>query len=33
MMARMESSKSDWIVLASYENLPGCPAPMAIVRA
>jgi hypothetical protein len=32
-MGAVNPSDPDWITVASYENLPGCPQPMAAVRA
>jgi hypothetical protein len=32
-MMPMSLASSDWVVIAVYENLPGCLQPMAAVRA
>ncbi|GAB7184858.1 hypothetical protein ATKI12_4689 [Kitasatospora sp. Ki12] len=29
----MSEPDTDWITVAAYENLPGCPTPWAAVRA
>lgn len=33
MMDTMPDRTTDWVVIATYENLPGCPPPWAAVRA
>jgi hypothetical protein len=32
-MVAMNAPSPEWVTIASYENLPGCPQPMVAVRA
>ena len=32
-MDAMETPYTDWITVAAYENVPGCPSPWAATRA
>ncbi|MFJ8444238.1 hypothetical protein [Kitasatospora griseola] len=33
IMVTMNPPNDDWVTIAGYENLPGCPHPMAATRA
>lgn len=32
-MVAVNAANPDWVTIATYDNTPGCPQPMAAVRA